>query len=305
MAATRLFDLFAAQLGDSPAGATPTQLVGPRQLRLSHGHPRIVASNDGLAGVAAQDQGPWGCRGSLSCGDVSTFMAVLAAFEGATDALRALMAEGKEVGAATVTDILLARARLVGARLACRNNDYAQVDYDLRSSCAPASDSQDDELSFTEAQAKTATIGSGLRTYRIVSATHAAVQAEACLGFDLNVAGQAVATHGDDDFGETVDVSGYDVSGTVTFQDFDVDTLLAMTQKLIAAAEASLVLVLKQQGGGANTTLTLANTRFFETSDALAARQYGTAALGFGCAGLSGTTPYALATGANKIITMA
>lgn len=303
--ADRIFDLFAAQFGTSPTGATPTQIVGPAQLRVRHGFAPLGSNHDGAAGEAAVDKGPYSCAATLNCGDVSTFMAVLAAFEGASDGLRALVAEGKEVAAATVSDILIERCRLVAARLACRGNQYADVSYDLRVSCDSASAAPEDEFSVVKAQTKTATIGAGKRTYRVVSATHGAVQALACAGFDLNISGQAQVSHGDDEFGETVDVGPYQVRGSITFADFSVATLKTKVQQLQMAALASLVIVLKQQGGGANTTLTLANCKIFDADDAVQAGQFAQCQANFACEFVSGTTPYALASGADKIVTMA
>lgn len=302
---TRLFDVFAVQHGTSPTGATPTQLVGPGELAINSGFRRVVGNTDGTPGPAAHDQGAFSLAANLGLSDVTSFMAVLAAFEGATGGLRAIVAEAREVGAATVTDILLKRMRLIGASLNVQQDRYADVRYDLRASCDAASDSQDDEVSYIEAQAKTATIGAGKRAYRVTAVTHNAVPAGLATGFSLDVRGQPIADVADGAYGETVEVGGYEVGGQVTFRDFDVATLLSTGQALLAAAAANLVAVLRQQGGGSSTTLTLANARFFDMSDVFRGKDYATCTLKYFCEFVSGVTPYALASGANKIITMA
>lgn len=305
--AARKFDLFALQFATAGTGLGPTQLTGPQQLTIRHGRRSIRSEADGTTVIAAEDQGPFFGEGSLVVGDVSTLMAVLAAFEGAAGFQRAILAEGREVGAGTVTDILVKRAVLTAARLSVENGRYASVNFDFRVSCDPASDTQDDEVSFTPAQAKTATIGAGKRVYRVVSAVHGGVvQAEAAAGLELNIAARSVqAVHGDGDFGETVDVANFEVGGRVRFRDYTVAGLLAKAQALIAATVGALVVTMTQQGGGTTTLLTLANTRFFEASDTFRQGDYWMCDLSFGCEGVSGVTPYGLASGGNKVITMA
>ncbi len=305
MAAQRIFNLFAAQTGTSGTGGSPTQIVGPQSLSISHGFREIVADeSDGVLVTPAQDRGAWFAEGTLEHRDITTWMAQLALWEAAATG-RAILAEGREVGAATVTQIIWKRTRLVSSALRLMTNQYASCSYGLRSSCAAASDTQDDELSFTSGGTKTATIGSGKRTYRIVSAIHNSVQAFACDGININVQGQAQASVGDAEFGETVEVGPYRVSGDITFLDYTVASLLAKAQTLMAAAAASLALVLTQQGGGSTSTLTLALVKFFSVSEAIRSGDYWKATLKFGCEGVSGTTPYGLASGTNKIITIA
>lgn len=302
---TRLFDVFAVQHGVAPTGATPAQLVGPGELTINSGFRRVVGNTDGAPGPAAHDKGAFFLAASLGLTDVTSFMAVLAAFEGVAGGQRAILAEAKEVGAATVTDILLKHMRLIGASLNIQQDRYADVRYDLQASCDAASDSQDDEVSYAEAQVKTATIGSGKRAYRVTAVTHNAIAAGLCTGFGLDVRGQPVADAADGAYGETVEVGAYEVGGQVAIRDFDVTTLESKGQSLIDAAAANLVVALRQQGGSDSTTLTLANCQFFDMSDVFRGKDYAACTLKYFCEFVSGTTPYALASGTNKIITMA
>lgn len=301
--AQRIFDLFNAKI----AGTT---VAGPMQASVDQGFSELTAENDGAPMLAARDRDVATGMLSLTCQDVGQLMTHLAACEGA---LVSVQAEGREVGAATASRITGSNLRLVGASLnLAHGGGYASVRFDFRVSWPADADGLEDGIAIVNAQTKTIVVAGVKRAFRIKSAAHGATTIEKTIALDLAVRSLGVeASVGDDDFGECVEVGAYDVAGTLTFQDLTASgsPVKSIAQQLLTAVRASLVIPMIQQAaavvGGATFTLTIANTKFIRTVTTPAARKYGTEALAFGIDGIVGTTQYNLATGANKIITVA
>lgn len=309
MATTRVYNLHGLKFGTSPSLGTPTQIVGPRTAGLRHGYRRSAASTDGVLARAAQMKGAYFGEWNITCEDVSSFVAQLSAWESATDGKRAIQFEGVEYGAATVQTGLIKRAVLTRASLAIRKDEVAAVNYAGRISADSASNSQDDEFACTAGATKTATIGSGKRAYRVHSVQHGgSLSVPTVLGFELNIDGEVAATSGDNDFGESVVVPQFDVTGKVTIQDREISTALTLAERLIDAAMGALAVDLRQQDGSTDTALTLANCRFFDIGDQWNSNGWANVEVMFGLealGGAQGTTIYGLATGVNKLLTAA
>lgn len=296
MPARRLIDVYNAKVQS-------TQLSGAVGLSVQHGYRRARADNDGTPGVTVQNRDVFYAQGVLRCQDIRQLMTVLAAFEG--NITRTIQAEGKEVGSITAAaKCVVQRAKLTGARVSFTAGQYASCDYSFRSSCAAASNTADDEVTWTDLT-KTVTHASAGRIYRVKSAVlGGALTPLGVDGLDLNINGNAQATWGDDDFGETVEVPSYDVTGTLRFKDTTIATLETIGQRLQEAAMAALVLTLRPESGS-DVVVTLANLLFHDDDTGLSARGYGQVGVDFSCQFLNGTTEYALASGSNKVVTVA
>jgi len=303
MASQKIKNVFALQTGTVATLASPTQLVGPMVCQYTAGFGDVVAGGDGLAGDAVDADGPFQCSWQIDCQDVSTFAAQLALFE---VGLRAIQWEGREDNVLTVHKWLIKRAALVGASLSVQKDQVAKVSYSGKVAAAAASTSEADEIVVTAGAAKTATIGSGKRTYRIHTVTHGDVAIEAVNGLNLTISGKGDAgASGDNDFGESIMVDSWNVTGSLTIQDQTVATATSRAQKLTAAARGSLIAQLRQTDGSTDTQLTLANLKFKRYTNVMRTDEWAAVEVPFRCLAVSGTTPYGLASGANKIITMA
>ncbi len=301
--AQRTFDLFNVKV----AGTT---IAGPTQVGFNQVHPDLPAANDGAPMLAACDRGPATATVGVTCQDIGQFAERLAACEGA---LVSVQAEGREVGADTVNRITASNLRLINAGLdLVHGSGYGTAKYDFQVSWPSDAVGLEDGIAGLNAQTKTIVVAGAQRAHRIKSATHGAVTIEKVTGLSLAVRGIGVEVlPADDDFGETVEVGGYDVTGTLTFHDLTASgsPVKSIAQQLLAAANAALVIPMIKQGeavvGGATFTLTIANVKFMKTTTTPVARKYGVESLAFRTEGVIGTTLYNLATGANKIITIA
>lgn len=305
--ARRVMDLYAAFFGDTPSCGSATQIVGPESLSLDSDDGVIEANNDGLVGPATHDKAGWSGTANLGCQDVSTFAAVLSAFEGATDGIRAMKFEGRERGSsssANATLGLLKRMMLSRASLSVSNDNYASVNYGLQAAPDSASDSEDDEWLFTEGNARTATVGSAKRAYRVYTGvTHGGNAISMVRNFSIDVAGQVLMEPPTDgEWGKVCDIASYSVSGALTMLDQDVATAKLAAQTLRAAAVGALVVPMRLQGGSTSSTLTIANVRFTRSSTPIQARGSWATTLNWVADFLSATTVYKLATGSNKVI---
>lgn len=308
--ARRVIDLYATFFGDTPSCASATQIVGPTALALDSDDGVIEAANDGLAGPATHDKAGWSGSLNLACQDVSTFAAVLAAFEAATDGVRALKGEGREIGSASsanATLLLAKRIILTRASLSVSNDNYSQVNYGLQATPDSASDSEDDEWLFTEGNARTATVGAAKRAYRVLNGvTHGGSAINMVRDFSIEVAGNLLMEPpADGEWGKVCCVTHYSVSGTLTMLDQDIAAAKTAAQTLRAAAVGALVVPMRLQGGSTSSTLTIANARFTRASTPIQARGWWATTLNWVADFLSGTTVYKLASGTNKVITQA
>lgn len=307
--ATRNFDLYACQTGTRVTGGTPTQIVGPLALAINELDDGPRSLSDGLAGTAARDKGLFSADWELTCQDISTLMTQLALWEAAATGERAILAEAREVGALTSTKVLVKRAMLAHFGVVLRDGGaYSEVRYGGPISCADDSDTPDDEIAYTEAQTKTATIGAGKRQHRILSAVHdgtGQLQATACVGLTLEGRGDVQRASGDGRFGYVAAVGPMRVTGSVTIQDQDVSSLRTVAQHLTRNGVGPLILTLLLQGSASQIVLTVANVEFHGIQGQWRAGQFAQMQVGFEAQFIGGTDVYALASGTHKLITVA
>lgn len=301
MAAYRIFDIFNAKIGT-------TQVVGADTLTAKSGYRQVTSNNDGAYGEV-RDKTYFYAEGSLACQDIGGFPTLIGLFEAADNL--AVLAEGKLAGDVSKSvKLQLAHAKLTGAQLAFRQGQHASTTFNFTNSCAPASTKPEDELTVTEVVSKTITHAAGLRGVRILGASFAPAAGGTLVplsvtGLDLNLSLQAQSLAGDNDFGESVEVAGGSLTGTLTFNDETIGTNQTIAQRLCAAGYGSLAITYAQQVGGANQVLTLAALQFESDQHNRRARQFHENQVSFGCLWQVGSTFYQIATGANKLVTVA
>ena len=300
----RLYDIFNGKIGT-------TQIVGSEELAVTSGYRNQRANNDGYIGPASVDKTFFFADAALRGQDLATLQTALALFE--ANETQSVLAEGKLEGdAAKSYRCTVSRCKLASASLDFQQGDYAKTAFNFVNSAASGSTKASDEVTWVEVATKAITHSAALRAVRINSATYTPTDGSpvtivpgAVMGVSLNIQGQVDRTAGDTQFGEVAEVSGYQVTGVLTFKDVTLATGETVSQQLMAEKSGVLALPFAKQNGAAAGTLTLANLVFHQEVSTLLARKFGGQSLSFECFyDLSGTA-YTLATGSNKIITVA
>ncbi len=279
-AGERTYDLYNAFV-------STTQIVGPEQLSIVQQFDEVAANNDGTIVEAARDRTRFSVTAELTCQSIIDFDDIIALFE--TSASQTVKGEGKDVTDATKSYLFtLNRMKMASARLTLGDGGgggYAQASFSLVNSAAAASNSPDDEVAVTN-PSKTVTHSSGKRGVRIVSASFtpnggSAIVPLAVMGVNLNIQGQVAQTAGDDEYGKIAEISGYSMSGDITFKDVTLTLGQTVGQQLLAATWGTLTITYRQQGGGSDGTITLRQLQFAGETMTLQARQFGGNALRF------------------------
>ena len=303
----RTFDLYNAFV-------STTQLVGPEQISIVQQFDEVAANNDGTIVEAARDRTRFSATAELTCQSIIDFDDIIALFE--TSASQTVKGEGKDVSDPTKSYLFtLNRMKLASARLTLGDGGgggYAQASFSLVNSAAAASNSPDDEVVITN-PSKTVTHSSSKRGVRIVSASFlpsggSAIAPLAVMGMNLNIQGQVALTAGDDEYGKIAEITGYVMSGDLTFKDVTLATLQTVGQRLLAATYGDLTITYRQQGGGSDGTITLRQLQFPGETMTLQARQFGGNALRFTQFSLLNGTEKKLAsdgTPGNNLLTIA
>lgn len=300
MPAVRLVDLFNAKIGS-------TQLVGAESIDFTYGRRMQRASNDGNAATAAADRTFFYSEGQLVCQAAAQFATILDLFR-ANDS-QSITAEGKIAGtlpgvSGSQGHIVAAHNKLTRAGLVFNQGAYAQTTFGFKNSAAAASNSSDDEVTYTEAGAAI-THASAKRGVKVQSASFdpdGAPGAITPLGLEslsLDVAFEVPVAAGDADFGETTEALQPTVSGRIGFKDVTIASSATVAQRLLDAVFGVLTVVWSEAISGTKT-LTLRNCIFHEDRWSLAARRFGMCNLAFECFSQNGADAYSLANTADE-----
>lgn len=300
--AYRLYDIFNLFV-DS------TQVVGAESFEARFGFRTVGSNNDGFAGQPARDKTRLWTEGELAGQDIGGFGTLIGLFEAAESL--SVLAEGKIAGDASKSGKLtLLHAKLVAAQLSFQPGQHARTRFAFRGSVAAASDAPEDEVTLVEVASKAITHAARYRGVTIKSAVFtpdggSAITPLGVTGLDLNVRWQPDQAAGDDDYGESVEVAGAEVTGQLGFQDATIVGAATVGQRLVGATFGVLVITYTQQGGQGDKTLTLSNLAFEEERHTLQARKFAGNTLPFGCFLQNGATEYKIGSGATKIIAVA
>jgi hypothetical protein len=297
--AYRVFDIFNALFGT-------TKVVGAESFQLVEGYRVVASKNDGMPGTAARDKTRFFATGQMVGQDIASFGTLIGLWEAAVDSL-AVLAEGKLAGdAAKSVRLTLAHAKLLGATLSFQPGQHARSTFNFANNTALASDGAEHEVTALEVASKTILHASGYRGVKIKSAVFGGITPLGVTGLELNVSGEADQAAGDNEFGESTEVGGFEVTGTLGFQDLTIASAATVAQRLMAAAAGDLVVTYTQQGAQADKVLTLKNLQFEEDTVGLAARKFHSNGLKFGCFCQAGATIYKVGGDAtNNIISVA
>ncbi len=303
MATLFVHDVYECKVGGNDIG-------GATGASFSYGYRPVTAQGDATRVMSARDRDIVFGEGSLSCLDLQNFHTILAAAEGG---ITAWQATGKIFGDnAFDHQLSLTGCRLAGASLSLAQGGYAQSTFNWvthwGSYVGPvvAATALKDRFSFDQTGAITNSPVSG-HAYRITDASYIAtatdIQAFGAMGFNINIVGSVIRGFGDSDFGETVDVTSYDVTGSFTLQDETVAAALSTAQSLLAATTAAgqLELTVTDKGGVNTSKITIDNMQLLDASEVWSGQGYAQITISFGVYGLDGTTEFTLA-GSNPII---
>ena len=296
MAAERVYDFFNGAIG-------ATRVTGPVSLDFAQSYIPVRAVNDGVTGPAMVAQGQFQGRWSLAMQDVARFATFLSDFE-SNAGIRAVAADTIRAGAPTTgRRVTLTRCVLGEFSLTCRQNEPAQVTMGGPLAAAAASDSLEDEVTITALGSLSPTFQAGGRAYRLAVPNYAStVQPEGIVSLELRGQPLLLSPVGEE-WGVPALCAGWALAGRLVFRDWTITAAFIEAQRLLNVGTlGSLVVALS--GQGATHTLTLANAIFPGAQAAIRARDLAGDTAEFELAGLNGSTGYALASGANKLITI-
>jgi hypothetical protein len=236
----RLFDVSNCKIG-------AVQVKGASGSDVNYGYREQSANNDGQIAESAHDKLAFFADGTLRCNDVAGFPIVIALFE--DNDTQDVLAEGKVAGdIANANKVTLERAKLVSVLMDYRSGQYLQTTYSLANSAdnATPSTAAKDEV-IIASLARAVTTSGDARLVKFDSASfdpNGAAPAIAPLG----IRGLGLSVAGDEDFGENVEVSGYQVTGRIEFQDLTLSTGSAVAQELLDADYGVLTLNYSPEG---------------------------------------------------------
>jgi len=123
---------------------------------------------------------------------------------------------------------------------------------------------------ITDAQAAPTHLTSSRGGWRIVSAVHGSQAIYHLTGFEYGLTGRIDKACNDGDLGYTaVDLELFMTpSGSISLQDASIATNALVTNGLLLAAAADLVITVKQSGSAANKVVTIANVIFTGNAEA-------------------------------------
>lgn len=280
------------------------QVSGINAMQATHGHRFVTAHGDGIGILQARDKDVAFGNCQLSSFDLANFQTILAAAEGSKITVQA---DGY-ISGGTSKRLACSGSVLSAASLTLAQNQYANATFSFDTSWGASDSDFNDKHLYTDQARSNTPIAPG-HAYRLNSATlniTSDIIALGVTGFDVRIQGNVLRTFGDTEFGETVDVTHYDVTGTLTFQDHSVSTAKTLAQNLMESTEVGgqLDLVVSAVGGASTYTLSIDNIKFGETLDAWGNQQYGACQISWGIFGQIGTTVHTLA-GSNPIIAVA
>jgi len=148
---------------------------------------------------------------------------------------------------------------------------YMTVSFSFECKAADETKTIADMWGLLDEQAAPTYISAARGGWRAVSTVHGAENIYHLLSFDFTLTLPLVKACNDADIGYTcVDarLDGLTAAGSLNFQDSSITpvTLELLCQKLLLAAEADLVITLKQSQGAADKVITIANVDFNNTS---------------------------------------
>ena len=142
---------------------------------------------------------------------------------------------------------------------------YAECSYAFECRAADETKGFLDQWTKLDGQTAPTYLSAARGGWRIVSGSHGGVNIFHTLGFEFAIAMRLRKASNDGDVGYTavdVDVEGMTCGGSLSFQDGVLVTTNSLDQRLAAAARGDLVLVVKQGGGAASKTITIAKVEF-------------------------------------------
>ncbi len=301
MPGTLLYDLSNVQISS-------TNLLGCETVAVDQGKRTVRSNNDGIAGTGAVDKTVHYADAVLTGQDPEEFATICGLFE-ASGAVAGLtcIAEGRVANAANHNRITMNRMMLLGATLDFVQGSHARTVFNLANSASSASTQSSDEIAITNVASPTIAVSANARGYRLTNAVFndgANKTPLGIMGMSLQISYRHERIHGDAEFGEIVDVGGYEVTGRLQFRDVTLSTGQTIGQVLSDAGSGYIDFTWKQSQTGTDKVLRVGNVMMHDDSLNLISRRFHTNEVMFSVFGVSGSTQYALATGSDKILTV-